>query len=155
MGRREEWVDELVVATVCERLSKPDALPIFYTDGSEMEQARQKVVELRARLDGAADAYAAGLIDMGQLTRITQQVRPALEEAERRVRPATSIPTVVQDLIDADDTRKAWDELSISQKRAILESLQIEVIVKPARGGPGFKPDSVSIEWMNRSNLSG
>ena len=77
VGRREEWVDELVVATVCERLSKPDALPIFYTDGSEMEQARQKVVELRARLDGAADAYAAGLIDTGQLTRITQQVLPA------------------------------------------------------------------------------
>jgi len=26
VGRREEWVDELVVTTVCERLSKPDAL---------------------------------------------------------------------------------------------------------------------------------
>jgi site-specific DNA recombinase len=155
VGRREEWVDELVVGTVCERLSKPDALPIFHTDGSEMDQARHEVVELRARLDSAADAYAAGLIDTGQLTRITQQVRPALEEAERRATPATSIPTVVQDLMDADNTRRAWDQLGISQRRAILESLQIEVIVKPARGGPGFKPDSVSIEWVNRSSLSG
>ena len=43
-----------------ERLSKPDALGIFETDDSEMEQARKKVAELRARLDDAADAYAAG-----------------------------------------------------------------------------------------------
>ena len=110
-------------------------------------QARQRVAELRARLDGAADAYAAGLIDTAQLTRITQQVRPALEEAERRARPATSIPTVVQDLMDADDTRKAWDQLGISQRRAILESLQIEVVVKPSRGGPGFKQES-RVDWV-------
>jgi site-specific DNA recombinase len=50
---------------VCERLSKPDTLAIFHTDDSEMDAARRKVAELRARLDGAADAYAAGLIDRG------------------------------------------------------------------------------------------
>ena len=152
VGRREEWVDELVVATVCERLSKPDAVAIFHTDDSEMDQARKKVAELRARLDGAADAYAAGQIDTGLLTRITEQVRPALDAAERRARPAVGIPTVVRDLIAADDTRLAWDELSISQQRAILESLQIEVIVKPARGGPGFKLESVSIEWPRQAD---
>jgi hypothetical protein len=58
---------------------------------------------------------------------------------------------VVRDLINADDIRVAWDGLSISQQRAILESLQIEVIVKPARGGPGFKPESVSIEWPRQA----
>jgi site-specific DNA recombinase len=152
VGRREEWVDELVVATLCERLSKPDALAIFHTDDSKMDAARRKVAELRARLDGAADAYAAGLIDTGQLTRITERVRPALDAAERSARPAVGIPTVVHDLIDADDTRVAWDELSISQQRAVLESLRIEVIVKPARGGPGFNPESVSIEWAKQAD---
>jgi site-specific DNA recombinase len=147
VGRREKWVDELVVAIVCERLSKPDALPIFHTDDSEMDHARREVGELRARLDGAADAYAAGLIDTRQLTRITEQIRAALNAAERRAQPPVGIPTVVSDLINADDTRRAWDALDISQQRTVLECLRFEVIVKPARGGPGFKPQSVSVEW--------
>ena len=153
VGRREAWVDELVVATVCERLSKPDAIPIFHTDNSEIEQARQEVAELRARLDGAADAYAAGLIDAGQMTRITQQLRPRLEAADRRGRPAVSFPAVVHDLIDADDTRAAWDALSISQRRAVLEALRVEVVIKAARGGPGFKPESVGVVWPEMSVL--
>jgi hypothetical protein len=61
-------------------------------------------------------------------------------------------PTVIRDLIDADDIRVAWNGLSIPQHRAILESLQIKVIVKPARGGPGFKPESVSIEWSRQAD---
>ena len=152
VGRREEWVDELVVTTVCERLSMPDALGVFQADDSgEMDQARKNVVELRARLNDAADDYAAGHIDREQLTRITARVRRDLDEAERRAQPAVGIPNVVRDLINADDIRVAWDGLSISQQRAILESLQIEVIVKPARGGPGFKPESVSIEWPRQA----
>jgi putative drug exporter of the RND superfamily len=147
VGRREKWVDELVVTTICERLSKPDALRISHTDGSKMDQAR-RVAELGARLDGAADAYAAGLIVTRQLTRITQQVRLALEAAERRPRPVPSNPAIVEDLIDADDTRAAWDELSVSQQRAVLEALRVEVVIKAAPGGPGFRPESVDVFWL-------
>ena len=75
-----------------------------------------------------------------------------LDAADRRARPALGIPTAIRDLIDADDVRVAWNGLSISQQRAILESLQIKVIVKPARGGPGFKPESVSIEWSRQAD---
>ena len=150
VGRREEWVDELVVSTVCERLSKPDAVSIFASDDSETEQARKDFAELRGKLDEAADLFAADKIDYRMLERITAKIRPALEEAERRVRPATSIPTVVKDLIDAEDTRAAWNELGVSQQRAVLESLRIKVIVKPARGGPGFRPESVDVQWPEK-----
>jgi DNA invertase Pin-like site-specific DNA recombinase len=153
VGRREEWVDELVVATLCERLSRPDALAIFHTDDSEMDEARRKVAELRARLDGAADAYAAGLIDTGQLKRITEQVRHPLDADERSVRRAVVIPTVVPDRSNAHYPAFAWGELSISQQRAVLESLGIEVIIKPARGGPGFNPEGVLIEWAKEVDL--
>ncbi|MBT2269784.1 recombinase family protein [Rhodococcus erythropolis] len=147
VGRREEWVDELVVATVCTRLSRPDALAIFDTDDVESEQAREKLTGLRARLDGAADAYAAGLIDTEQLARITAQVRPLMEVAERNARPPALVPTVVHHLIASPDTRKAWSALDISQQRAVLEALRIEVVIKKARGGPGFKPESVDVLW--------
>ncbi|MFC9788896.1 recombinase family protein [Rhodococcus sp. NPDC127528] len=151
VGRREEWVDELVVATVCARLSKPDALAIFESDDTASEEARDKVAELRARLDGAADAYAAGAIDTAQLARITAQLRPALEAAEMQVRPAAAVPTVVGELIDAVDKRAAWDGLEVSQQRAVLEALQVEVVIKKARGGPGFKPESVDVRWLTSS----
>lgn len=154
VGRREEWVDELVVATVCARLSRPDALAIFDTDDIESEEAREKVAGLRARLDGAADAYASGQIDKAQLARITAQIRPTMEVAEQKVKPAVAVPTVVKDLIDSTDTRGAWGVLDISQQRAVLEALRIEVVIKKARGGPGFKPQSVDVRWLTAAELA-
>ncbi|QIP40712.1 recombinase family protein [Rhodococcus erythropolis] len=147
VGRREEWVDELVVATVCARLSRPDAFAIFENDDVEAEAARERVAGLRARLDDAADAYASGLIDTEQLARITAQIRPVMEVAERQARPAVAVPAVVQDLILATDIRVAWGSLEISQQRAVLDALRIEVVINRARGGPGFKPESISIKW--------
>ena len=126
MGRREEWVDEFVVATVCERLSKPDALGIFQTDDSEMDQARKKVAELRARLDGAADAYASGA-DRHRAADEDHRAGPTRPRCGRAALPGprSGIPTVVHDLIDADDPC-GLDGLTVSQQRAILESLGIE-----------------------------
>ncbi|WP_172651090.1 recombinase family protein [Rhodococcus opacus] len=149
VGRREDWVDELVVSTVCNRLSKPDARAIFDTTDAALDAARDKVAELRARLDGAADAYAAGQIDTGQLSRISAQIRPALDVAERLVQPPVNVPTAVLDLADAEHTRATWDGLSVSQQRAVLEALRVEVVIEKARGGPGFKPESVSVEWAD------
>jgi DNA invertase Pin-like site-specific DNA recombinase len=147
VGRREEWVDELVVMTICERLSRPDAASIFDTDDSASEQARKEVAALRAKLYEAADSFAANKIDQGMLERITAKIRPSLDVAERRARPAVSAPAAVQNLIGAEDRRDAWNGLSVAQRRAVLEALQIKVIIKPARGGPGFKPDSVDVLW--------
>ena len=154
VGRREDWVDELVVSTLCHRLARPDAIEVFQADDSFAAQAREQVAQLRARLDGAADAYAAGLIDVHQLTRITSQTRPKLEAAERKARPVAAIPTAVQDLIDANDVRAAWDDLEVAQRRAVLEGLGIEVVINRARGGPGFKPESVEVVWRRNRGVS-
>ncbi|MDI9947413.1 recombinase family protein [Rhodococcus sp. IEGM 1302] len=148
VGRREAWVDELVVSTVCARLSRSDALAIFDTDDVESAAAREAVVGLRARLDGAADAYASGQIDTEQLARITAQLRPRIEEAELQAQPSVAVPTVVNDLIRAADIREAWGSLNISQQRAILDALSFQVVINRARGGPGFKPDSIDITWL-------
>ncbi|MGW4019325.1 recombinase family protein [Rhodococcus ruber] len=151
VGRREEWVDELVVSTVCYRLSKPDALAVFDAEDAVSERARVKAAELRARLDGAADAYAAGSIDLDQLTRITMRTRSELEAAERILRPAAAVPTPVRQMAEAADARAVWDRLDLAQQRATLEALGIEVIVRRARGGPGFKPESVDVIWPPRT----
>lgn len=147
VGRREHWVDELVARTVCQRLSMPDAASIFQAEGPGVDDARQLADELRARLDNAADAYAEGQIDRNQLTRITEKIRPDLEAAEQRLRRPAGVPAAVQPLLGTADVRAAWDELDISQKRAVLQALGLAVVINPARGGPGFKAESIDVKW--------
>jgi site-specific DNA recombinase len=65
-----------------------------------------------------------------------------------------AIPTAVQDLIDANDVRAAWDDLEVAQRRAALEGLGIEVVINRARGGPGFKPESVEVVWRRNRGVS-
>lgn len=148
VGRRKEWVDELVVATVVERLSRPDAAGIFEPQkDSGSEKILEEVARLRRKLDEAADLFVEDKIDRDTLERITAQTRPLLATAERRARPPAGVPPAVGALIDATATRAAWDELCVSQQRAVLEALGLEVVIHKARGGPGFKPESIEVVW--------
>jgi site-specific DNA recombinase len=151
VGRREDWVDRLVVRTVCHRLADPAAGPIFRCEPDEVSlaDAQQLVDELRGRLDDAAEAYGNDQIDLQQLTRITGKLRPKLEAAEQRARQAApeGLPEFVEDLIAATDKQAAWDSLTLTQQRRALEVFDLEVVIKPARGGPGFKPESVEVLW--------
>ena len=150
VGRREDWVDELVARTLCQRLSQPDAAEVFRSDeGADVDAARQLVVQLRARLDDAADAYADGEIDREQLRRITDRLRPELETAEQRAQPPAGMPAGIEVLLNAADIRAAWDGLTVNQRRSALQVLGVEVVLKPARGGPGFKADSIDINWAH------
>lgn len=150
VGRREDWVDALVGRTVCRRLENADAAPIFQDqdDGKSLLDARRRIDDLRGRLDDAAEAYGNGRIDLQQLTRITEKIRPQLEAAEQAAREADpAIPEFVQDLLNAGDKRAAWAGLSLTQQRKALEVFRLRVVIKPARGGPGFKEESIDIKW--------
>ena len=148
VGRRKDRVDELVAQTVCERLSAPDAAAIFRVDGSDHpNEATQLADELRARMNDAADAFGMGQIDREQLARITAKLQPELEAAQKRAQPSVPVPGVVEELLQAADTRAQWNELSVAQQRTVLQALSLTVVIKPARGGPLFKPESVDVLW--------
>lgn len=148
VGRREDWVDALVITAVCERLSRPDAAAIFHTpQKSGIDEARQLVEKLRQRLDNAADAYAEAQIDRDQLARITAKLRPELEAAQQQARRSSGVPAVLQPLLAAGDVRAAFDKLAVAQKRAVLDSLGVDVVINRARGGPGFKAESIELRW--------
>lgn len=149
VGRREEWVDELVIRAVCYRLDHPEAGPIFRSEVEKpsLEEALRRVDELTRRLDEAADACANGDIELRQLTRITAKLRPELEAAKQLAQASPAVPEFVEKLLTAPDKREAWDGLSLTQQRLALEVLGVDVIVKRARGGPGFKEESVEVTW--------
>jgi site-specific DNA recombinase len=147
-GRDKRYVDEFVSNVVVERLSRDDAAEIFAGDDQAAVDAISKAEELRARLDLAADDYAAGVITRSQLHRVTATLRPQIEAAERQarnLRPALDVAML--DLVGKHAAR-AWDRLGVTQRRGVLDVLNMRVVILPAtRRGPGFDPTTVEIRW--------
>jgi site-specific DNA recombinase len=83
--RAQAAVDDLVERVVVRRLAQPDARDLLACDDAAARAARERADAVRARLDGAADDYAAGDLDREQLRRITARLRPELEAAEQQV----------------------------------------------------------------------
>lgn len=149
VGRDESNVDKLVRGVVCERLSRPDALDWLLGDKHEAKRAGERVAELRRRLDDAADQFADGKIDATQMTRITERLRPQIEESEAtRQRHVAQIDLGLLGNMAGPKALATWDSIEVPQRRAILEALGVRVIVdKVKRRGPGFDPESVRFEW--------
>jgi DNA invertase Pin-like site-specific DNA recombinase len=151
VGRREERVDDLVEQVVLDRLARPDAQGIFARTDDVGRAARERADALRARLDTAADEYAAGRITAAQLVRITASLRPDLQAAEADASRAVRglHPDALAGLT-GDPGRDRWDQLSVAQQRAVLETLFDAVTILPTRQGPGFDPTSVGFDWRTQ-----
>jgi DNA invertase Pin-like site-specific DNA recombinase len=148
VGRRQERVDAVVDAVMIERLSRPDARDLFVGDDDSAGDARSQRDTLQARLDTAADDYASGEITAAQLRRITATIRPQLDELDQQIAAALRglDPDAFVSLI-GEPAREGWRALTITQRRAVLEALRLQVKILPTRRGPGFDPSSVRFEW--------
>ena len=152
VGRSSERVDELVEAVVVARLSKPDASEAFRTDMADVTEAHEHAELLRARLDLAADQYADGTIDGRQLQRITERLRPQLEQAQLEYRQRLSVAGSedVLDGIAGDRAAEAWASMDVTSRRRVLSVLGMVVRIMPTRQGPGFEPSDVPIVWKGQ-----
>jgi site-specific DNA recombinase len=146
--RAQAAVDDLAERVVVRRLAQPDARDLLARDDAAARAARERADAVRARLDGAADDYAARYPDREQLRRITAQLRPELEAAEQQAARAVRgiAPELLTQLVGSQ-ARQRWDALTVVQKRALLAALEVRVTILPARGGPGFKPELVVVEF--------
>lgn len=140
-------VDDLVTRVVLARLARPDAArALARGDDAEAQQAADHAAGIRARLDEAADAYAADTIDGRQLQRITARLRPELDAAEHAARAASTAPDLA-DLAHPDIAAR-WDGLPLARRRAVVDLLVTVTVLKTARRGNGpFDPETVRIEW--------
>lgn len=151
VGRSEPAVDELVRELVIGRLAMPDALDWLLGDDEEAHRWSERVDELNRRLTEAADAFAEGAITAEQLRRITARLQPEIDEADRRrAESVVSLDLEAIRPLAGPTARGRWEEMTIAQRRAVIETLGIRVIIDRTRPGPGFDPDSVRIEWRQR-----
>jgi site-specific DNA recombinase len=148
-GRNQAQVDALVRAVVIERLSRPDALRWLTADDRALAEVAERAQAARRKLDEAAAAFAADLIDAGQLAVITAEARPRLEaaEAERRRLTAAVDSTALAELAGPEAAQR-WDSAPVTTRRTVLKTLDLRVRLLPVRRrGPGFDPETVAFEW--------
>jgi hypothetical protein len=145
--RRKADLDHLVEGLVIGRLTRADAADLFAPDVSvERSTAQEEAERLRGRLDHAADQYADEAIDGRQLERITAKLRPLLADAERRARVVDPAP-LLDGLAGAGDVAAAWDNLPLSRRRAVVDTLMAITLNRTRQGARTFDPEAVSIEW--------
>ncbi|NYG07810.1 DNA invertase Pin-like site-specific DNA recombinase [Phycicoccus badiiscoriae] len=150
--RRGEPVDQLVVATVVGRLSMPDAAGLFARREAEDETAQLVDDErrLRQRLDGLAEAYAAGDIDGSQLAAGSRRLKAELSEVTAALARTARSPALGR-LVTAADVQAAWDALHVDNQREVLRVL-LDVTLEPiGRGRRTFDPATVGMTWKDEA----
>ncbi|TFC34990.1 recombinase family protein [Cryobacterium sp. TMT2-14] len=143
--RKQDDVDALVEGIVVGRLQMPDAAQLFATgDPAALQEARDTIEALDARLSNAADMFATGDIDAAQLTRITERLRADRAQAAAAVEAA--LPPAVPAELVGGAAAEVWAALSMDSKRALLNTL-VAVTILPAGSGKAFNPDTVRVTW--------
>lgn len=144
-----EWLDEFVSSAAVEWFAHPANIALLTADdidwSERMEQADARVRELQARLDEAADQYAAGAITLPTLTRVESTLRPQIEEAQR-----AGVPPIVDDgiraLATAEDVRAAWEATAFEERRRIIKAVfEVRIMRAPVNGSKTIQPERVLI----------
>jgi site-specific DNA recombinase len=149
VGRRKEWVDELVRKVVIARLSQPDALAALSPDAHELADACARRDAAQADLD--AIAAMTGKRPVSFLLAMSEEPQARLEAAEdeiRRLQGAAGDEPILAELA-GPQVAERWDAMPVAARRRVLEILGVRVLIGPnTKHGPGFDPESVRVEGL-------
>lgn len=149
VARRAERVDRLVQEVVVSRLSRPDAVAEL-SRTRHLDQAApllQEERQLRAKLDGLAEAFAAGDIDRQQLRAGSRRLQARLAAVTESL-AASAGTTVVTNLVAAGDIEAAWERLDVASRREVVGALLSVTLRSPGRGARNFDPKTVELRWL-------
>lgn len=145
--RKQSDVDAVVEGIVVGRLQMPDAAQLFATgDPAALQEARDTIEAIDARMANAADMFATGDIDSAQLARITERLRT--DRAQVAAELEAALPAAVPAELMGGAAAETWAALSMDSKRAVLKEL-VTVTILPSGSGKAFDPDTVRIEWKS------
>lgn len=149
--RKQSDVDDVVEGILVGRgptlgrLQVPDAAQLFTQgDPIALQKARDAIEAIDARLDNAADLFAAGDIDAARLVRITERLRADRDRATAAVDAAR--PAAIPAGLIGANAQQMWAGLSMDSKRAVVDSL-LTITILPSGSGKSFDPDTVQITW--------
>lgn len=151
VARLAEAVDEQVVETVAAWLGRDDALGALLDEAGRESQAgetdlRSEELALRARLTDVAEMFADGALTRTQLSAATEKINGRLGEIARAA-GSSRRGSVLAPLAASPDPARAWREVSIDRKRAILrETVTVTVLPRPRSGPRQYDPAFTVIE---------
>ncbi len=146
LGRRLDLVDGVVTAVVLERLSRPDAASLLARDDhTDSENLLERSVEIRRQLDELASLLTEGVLTAAGVRKASQRLRAELDEVDR-ARASVSNADAVVELVTAEDVGRVWANLSLDDRRSVVETLLTATVV-PAGKGVRFSPEQVQFEW--------
>lgn len=147
LSRAADPIEEYVTDALLERLSRtPPADLLDPVDPALVASLRADETTIRARLDGIADAYAAGDVDDLQLRRASTRLRGDLEQVTAELTSLSRRPAVAA-LLEHNNLETGWRETPVDGQRTILDSLATIRLHSPGRGARRFNPDTVAIDW--------
>ncbi|PVZ07863.1 DNA invertase Pin-like site-specific DNA recombinase [Actinomycetospora cinnamomea] len=147
--RRAAGVDDYVTSIVLERLSRNDARDLLGAhDRADVAALSTKATALRTRLEVLATEFADGTLTSAQLRAATERLRTKLADVEQQIADAGQTSALTP-LVTAQDVRAVWDELPLSQQRAVIDTLMTVTLQRSGRGARRFTPDTVEIEWKS------
>ena len=141
--------DNLVTAALLERIASPDVYAPLRGSGeqsAEVIDATNRVAELEAQLDEAADQFAAGELSAKMLAKVEQRLDPMIAEARKAARQA-AVPLDID--IPESGHVAWWEQLDPKVRREVVNATIAAVVVQRsgAKRTPIFDPSKVSVEW--------
>ena len=153
MQQKMEPVDARVTDVVLTALRHRAQAPWVYAhtpaDADTLHDLLGQTAALNERKRELAAAYAADVIDMGQLTTATTALNARLADLEAR-RATLHRASVLPDLLPEDDVRAVWDGMDADRRRAIIAELVVPVVSPPGKGARKFNPDTITFDWRGR-----
>lgn len=152
VSREATALDSFVEAVMVERLSRPGLIhEAVVTEGTvNVAELRTESDALRVRQEQLAEAFAEGDITRAQLTAGSKRIETRAEQiAAQLAMMGGKSPLDALTHAETADMAAQWAELTLGQKRAIIDYL-CTVTVLPmgrSRGHLGFDPASVRIDW--------
>jgi site-specific DNA recombinase len=144
LGRRLDYVDEVVEDVVIARLARPDAADVFTPD-QDIVGLQSEADELRRRRDSLAAILADGLLDADAVRQQARKLTDRIDTLSRRIEAALGTSPVAE-LATSDDVAATWAGLSIQAKREVIRTL-MTVTILPSGKGARFNPEQVAITW--------
>ncbi|MGV0110530.1 recombinase family protein [Arthrobacter sp. CP30] len=144
-SRMADPVDAYVGLLTVELLSREDARFLLHQqDRPDMDALRAQAVTFRDRLNSVAIEFAEGDLTASQLRTVTERLRQKLSDVEAAMADAGRVDTLGP-LVNAEDVEAAWESLTMSRKRAVIDLLFHVVIHAPGRGTRTFRPETVGV----------
>jgi len=147
ISRGADQLDDYVTSVLWARLEEhADELTTPGPNRDRVRTLRATEKQLRARLDGLAEAFAAGDVDELQLRAGSKRARAELEQVITELAAARRRPALDR-LLAADNVADEWEHMSLDARRAALQDVMTVSLLSPGRGARVFRPETVRIGW--------